>query len=782
MNVLELGGGVAVSYAAKLLADQGADVIKVETPDGDRTRYRGPYPNGLPHLEKGGLFLSLNVQKRSVVTKDLESLLVWADVLLYSYGAEEACALGLDAESLTKTHPDLVVLSVTPFGAVGPYAEFLGEELIVANAGGWAGLCPGTHAELELPPLKVFGHQCAMMAGTVGALTVAATLRDVGRSGVGEFIDLSEQECVAAVLEAGVPRYSYRGEVPARNGLRTLIPWRIFQAKDAPVFLVCIEQDQWERLVAFMGNPDWAQMDILQTSTGRAENQDIVHQFVQAFVGEWEAHALYHAAQEQRICVAPVMTVGEMGASEHLRARQFFETLDHPFAGQLEYIAPSVITQQGRAGTRRCAPLLGEHTKEVLSSNLPDRAARKDQRPPDRPLSGVRVLDLTWVWAGAFGAMNLAHLGADVIKVESSHRSDLYRRVPIVPEQFAEDPGLNHSGMFNQWNQGKRSVSINLSVPEGLELVKRMVAECDVVMQNFATGVMDRIGLGYPVLKSIKSDIILASISGYGQSGPLAHYMGYGPAIPPLTGLSDATGYVGEGPEEFGLSMPDPIAGITAALAVVEALNRRDETGMGDHLDISLWEATGVMAAEAWMQYAMNGEKPERIGNRDPHMAPHGVFACLGDDDWIAIACSGDEAWQRLAALIDPSLSRDARFETLAARKANEDVLEARITEWTTGRDRWELTRVLQAVGVAAFPTLTCRDIVHDEHLNARGFIERLPHPEVGIRAHTGIPWRMRERSNGVTKSSPCLGEDTELVLREMLDLDVADIPGHVLE
>jgi len=782
LKVLELGGGVAVSYAAKLLADQGADVIKVEEPGGDRTRHRGPYPNGVPHPEKSGLFLPLNVQKRSVVAEDLGPLLAWAEVLIYSYSADQARPMGLDADSLATTHPNLLVLSITPFGAVGPHAEFAAEELIVANAGGWAGLCPATRTEPEFPPLKVFGHQCAMMAGTAGALAVTATRRDVRRSGVGEFIDLSQQEYVASVLEAGVPIYSYRGDVPTRGGVRTLIPWRIFQAKDAPVFLVCIEQDQWERLVAFMGNPEWALMDILQSQTDRAENQDIVHQLVQEFVGEWTADELYHAAQQHRICVAPVYTVMEMGANEHLRSRAFFAKIDHPLAGELEYIAPGVVTAQGRASVRRRAPLLGEHTSEVLGAELPDRAPSLQPRAPSRPLTGVRILDLTWVWAGAFGAMNLAHLGADVIKVESSHRSDLYRRVPIVPEQYAENPGLNQSGMFNQWNQGKRSVSINLSAPDGIELVKRLVAESDVVMQNFATGVMDRIGLGYSVLKSIKSDIILASISGYGQSGPLAHYMGYGPAIPPLTGLSDATGYVGEGPEEFGLSMPDPTAGITAALAVVEALNRRDETGAGDHLDISLWEATGVMAAEAWMHYVMNGENPERIGNRDPHMAPHGVFACLGDDAWVAIACSDDEAWQRMAALIDSDLACDPRFETLADRKANEDVLEARITEWTSGRDRWELTHALQAVSVAAFPTLTCRDIVHDEHLNARGFIERLPHPEVGPLAHTGIPWRMRQRSNGVTKPAPCLGEDTVMVLHELLGFDATDLPPHVLE
>lgn len=240
---------MAASYAAKLLADQGADVIKVEEPDGDSTRHRGPYPNGVPHPEKSGLFLPLNVQKRSVFAENLDPLLAWAEVLIHSYRADQARSMGLDAESLAITHPKLLVLSITPFGAVGPHAQFAAEELIEANAGGWAGLGPATRTELEFPPLKVFGHQRAMMAGTAGAHTVVATMRGVRRPGVGEFIDVSQQEYVASVLEAGVPICSYRGEIPVRNGLRTLIPWRIFQAKDAPLFLVCIEQGQWKRLV-----------------------------------------------------------------------------------------------------------------------------------------------------------------------------------------------------------------------------------------------------------------------------------------------------------------------------------------------------------------------------------------------------------------------------------------------------------------------------------------------------------------------------------------------------
>ena len=269
------------------------------------------------------------------------------------------------------------------------------------------------------------------------------------------------------------------------------------------------------------------------------------------------------------------------------------------------------------------------------------------------------MVDLTWVWAGTFGAMNLAHLGAEVIRFESAERPDLYRRARISAPEAGAD--LDSSGMFNQWNQGKKSIGVDLTQPRGIELVKRFVAISDVVMQNFATGVMERLGLGYEVLREVNPRIILASISGYGQSGPYRNYMGYGPATSPLTGVSSVTGYVGGGPEEVGVSMPDPNAGITAAYAVVSALAKRDASGTGDHIDVSLVEASAAFGLEAWMQHALNGTQPARAGNRDPAMSPHGCFPCQGEDEWVAIACANNDEWRRLGGLIDASLLNDAR-------------------------------------------------------------------------------------------------------------------------
>jgi len=782
MRVLELGAGVSAAFAARLLGDHGADVVKLEEPEGDWSRLRGPFPGGTRDPERSGLFLALNTNKRGVRVDlaseqgrhELRRLIDWADVVIHNCDRVRAAALGLDAESLERRRPDLVTLQITPFGVSGPYADFRAEELTVSNAGGWASLCPAATQRPDLPPLKVFGHQCGFMSGVAGATAATAAYFAARRSGIGEFIDFSEQAYTASVLENGIPQYAYQGLVATRYGTRLLIPWGIFECRDGPLFLVCVEQDQWERLVQLMGSPEWASLEVFETMLGRAQNHDILHTFVQEWLAERSVYDVYHEMQKHRICASPVMSFQQISESEHLEAREVFSDVSHSGAGRLRHLGPVVRTREGRLPVRRGAPMLGEHDGEILGGKLAPRPPATPTGEARLPLDGVRVADLSWAWAGPFCAMNLAHLGAEVIRFESEVRPDLYRRLPIHPEGVP--PTLNTSGMFNQWNQGKKSVSLNLGEPRAIGLLKDFIATCDVVVENFATGVMERLGLGYEVLAERNPRIVLVSISGYGATGPYRDYMGYGPAMPPLTGLSAATGFVGGRPSEVGVSMPDPTAGITAAFEVCAALEKRERSGQGCHLDVSLWEATAAFSIEAWMGFAMNGEEPVRQGNRDPLMAPHGCFPARGEDTWISIACASDEQWRALCEIVAPDLADDERFRRLEGRKQHEDALAAELSASTRNCDRWELTRALQDRGVAAFPSMTTADIATDPHLEARGFLERLPHPEVGARVHAGIPYRLRRRPNGVRAPAPRLGADTETVLAEVLGYSATDI------
>ncbi len=761
---------MATSYASKLLADEGADVIKVESLEGDPLREEEHSDLNAKSSTRNGLFLALNINKRGVAldfsdSKSLTHLLDWAELVILGVSNPEFLELGLDAKSLLENRPHLVVISITPFGLEGPYSGYLAEELTLVNAGGWANLCPATHSDPLLPPLKPFGEQCSMMAAVSAAATALAYLRKARSTGTGELIDFSIQEYICSVLEVAIPVYSYKEQVISRVNPRSLIPWKIFQAKDRPIFIACIEQDQWERLVDFMGNPEWTSLEIFSDQPSRAENQDMVHTFIQEFVDGWLADDLYHEAQKHRICVAPVLNFRLIQENDHLKKRDFFAKADVPGFGEVEFMKGAALKTSGRSGISRLPPQLGEHNGDIQSLPLLKNAT--DSVDKSKPLEGIRVLDMTWAWAGPFCSMNLAHLGAEVIRIESEKRSDLYRRMPVSPEEW--ESTLNNSGMFNQWNQGKTSMSLDLSHPEGLDIVRNLIKYSDVLVQNFATGVLERLGLEYEELKTINPRLILVSISGYGQSGPYREYMGYGPAIPPLAGLSEGTGYEGGSQEEIGLSMPDPTAGITGTLAVISALIRRDRTGLGDHLDVTLWEATAVLNMSGWMNYALNGIEPQRIGNRCDRMAPHGCYPCLGEDAWISIACVGDKQWTELAEELAVGLSSDERFVSLEMRKKNEESLDQILIDWCATRERWEITRLLQAKGIAAFPTMTTEDIVKDPHLSIRDFIERRSHPEVGQRAHAGIPWVTQNSSCNVLSAAPCLGADTDRYLRDLL-------------
>jgi crotonobetainyl-CoA:carnitine CoA-transferase CaiB-like acyl-CoA transferase len=391
------------------------------------------------------------------------------------------------------------------------------------------------------------------------------------------------------------------------------------------------------------------------------------------------------------------------------------------------------------------------------------------------PLEGIRVADFTWVWAGPFCTLQLAHLGAEVIRVETSTRICVTRMLP----PFADfQMGPNRSGYFNQYNQGKRSVALDLKRPEAIEVAKRLCANSDLVVENFAAGVMDRMGLGYDVLRGLRPDVIMIALSGYGATGPDHDKVSYGPAQVPLSGMSSVTGYAGFPPMHVGISYGDPTGGLHGAVAVLAALLHRARTGQGQYIDLSQWETSMAVLPDAIMSWTMNGVQPPRDGNRVSHMAPNGVFRADGEDRWLALSVEDDAAWARLAGVLgQPELASDPRFATLVARKRNEDAIEEMVTAWTSARSTDEATRALQAAGIPAFAAATNQNLAEDPHLVERGFFADLEHPEVGVRRHIGVPWRMSASDARVRRSAPCLGADTDDVLRNVCgysDVEVA--------
>ncbi|MGH7933171.1 MAG: CaiB/BaiF CoA transferase family protein [Candidatus Binataceae bacterium] len=393
------------------------------------------------------------------------------------------------------------------------------------------------------------------------------------------------------------------------------------------------------------------------------------------------------------------------------------------------------------------------------------------------PLEGIRIADFTWVWAGPFCTLQLAHLGADVIRIETSTRPCITRVLPPWPD--AKPGGLNRSGYFNQYNQGKRSITLNFKDPAAIEVTRRLVAHSDVVINNFAYGVMERLGFGFDAVKKIKPDIIMMSLSGYGDTGPYKEYVAYGPAQVPLSGVSSLTGYRGWPPMHAGFSYADPNAGVHGAFAVLTALYHRAKTGEGQYIDMSQWECAMGVLAEGILEYTMNGVEPERNGNRDDLMAPHGIFKCLDRpekvlgqtvDQWVAIVAANDADWKRLANVIDAGFADDAKFATFAARKHNEDELDAIIAQWCSTRKADEVARMLQEAGVAAAVVADNRYLSEeDPQLKERDYFVYLEHPEVGTKQHCGVPFKLSRTECKVKRPAPLMGQHTDEVLTGLL-------------
>ena len=390
LRVLEVGHLVGAAYATKLLADLGADVVKIEPPgSGDAARRRGPYPGGEPHPEKSGLFLYLNANKRGV-TLDLtrhagrtafERLVATADLLVHNVHPTEMAAHGLDYARLSASNPGLVMTSIAPFGLDGPHAGYRATDLVLWNAGGIATL-NGDPAHPELPPLKAFGEQAGFQAGLHAAIPSLAALFARATTGHGDHIEVSTQEALASMLELTFEFWPYCGLVASRLGAKPIQPLCFMECRDGWIFVCCVEEHQWRQFVEIMGDPEWASMELFENRLARGANFDALQALLQEWCARQSVYDLYERAQQRRVPFAPVSTMGDLLASEHLKVRGFFATVAHPVAGSITM--PGAPYRLGLTPweLRRPAPTLGQHTREVLEPLGIDVGALAEEGAP----------------------------------------------------------------------------------------------------------------------------------------------------------------------------------------------------------------------------------------------------------------------------------------------------------------------------------------------------------------------------------------------------------------
>lgn len=387
------------------------------------------------------------------------------------------------------------------------------------------------------------------------------------------------------------------------------------------------------------------------------------------------------------------------------------------------------------------------------------------------PLGGVRILDLGQVIAMPFCTQWLAWMGAEVNLVES--RRHFTSRVTPPFHGGPSDPDA--SGHFNLLNGAKRSCTVDISRPEGRELVLRLVAVSDVIVDNFATGVIERLGFGYDTVRELRPDIIMLSIGAFGRSGPMKDAIGFHSAVNLFSGVADVTGYRGGRPRIMGGVIPDPLSGAYAAFAILAALHHRRRTGEGQYIDGAMYEAMLSLIPEAVIDFTLNGQAPVRIGNGDRGCAPHGIFRCRGDDAWVAVTARTDDQWSALCRVIgQEQWTRDPRFGSAELRVRQQDELNAGIGAWTRDQTPRAATEILQQAGVAAGPVLGPDELFDDPQLRHRGFIVDTEHPKSGAQRQTGVPWQI-EGVSPAYLPAPLLGSHTHDVL-----VGLAGIHEHV--
>lgn len=793
--VVECGQGAAGAFAAKALADLGADVVKVEPLEGDAARGRGPFPADQPHPERSGLFLYLNANKRGV-TLDLDAdrgrqlldgLLRRADILISDLPRGRLAALNLDFEHLSSRYPRLIETLVSPFGQTGLYRDFAGSDLVVWQMGGTGYGTPfnAVADPSKHPPLRGGDRQADYLAGwTAAAATMAAVFHRM-QSGVGQLVDISAMDAVANMVRAGLALHSYdRGLVP-RSRLKAGSPW-IYPCKDGHISTSNLRDHWWEALKDLMERPAWADSPMFADVAARRQNADALDPMLAEWFALHTRAELYRMLVERGIPCFPVNTVDDVMKSPQFNARGLFVTQEHPLAGPITQPGPAIRLSATPWSLRNPAPLLGQHTAEILEDlggsgeSAVGSGEVTTQPPTDQPLlptadsplplAGVRILDFGWILSVPHCTAWLGTLGAEVIRVESTARLDMSRAGIMGAADGV--PGVNRSSTFNGLNYSKQSITLNVGTPEGRALALDLVKVSDVVTENFATGVLDRLGLGYEALRAIKPDIIMLTGSTLGTSGPEREATGWGPNVCAYAGLPSLSGYPDGPPSDLGGIWPDYMIGTLMVFAVLSALHHQRRTGEGQHVEIAMGEVVAAMIPEAILDYTINGRLRPRAGNRDRVQAPQNVYPCRGEDQWVAIAVESDEGWRALCRAIGrPDLASQPCFADARGRQEREDEIDEAISAWTRRRTPYEAMHALQAEGVAAGPVMNIDDLINDPHLRERGFVVEIDHPEVGPRAVAGLPVQFSALPVLPYKPAPCLGEHNEPVFCDLLNL-----------
>ncbi len=830
--VVEIAGSVAGGYAGKLFAGFGATVLLVEPPAGDPARAIGERLDGC-----GTLFAYLHTGKQSVALDlntatdrtRLDGLLARADVVI-----ESASPGPLQPLSADYPNQRLVKLYLSPFGLSGPYRSYRSTPFTDYAAGGQMYVT----GEPEREPLQGAGRQPEYAAGSYGFIAALAALRHRERSGAGQTIDVSHMEAMASLHQWTSVKWTHTGTIERRIGNRysSAHPITIYPCKDGYIALSAASDPAAERFLSVIGLGHLLADPRFASGLDRLEHHAAFDAELLPWLMAHTVDEIVSLGQQVRVPVGPVPGMLELLQGRHLAARGFWQSVD--VAGRtLRYPGPpfrlsrhawqalpppalgswaegegsvgAPVAQRNRRRLPIQAPVAAQpqpsappaSASAAAASTIPQRAdnaplhARTQpahapsspsptaQRPAPSPLAGVRVLDLSRVWAGPLAGRILGDLGADVIRVEATWSrgprqvSDEYAaRTGRYPQGKAGERPWNREGMFNKFNRNKRAVTLQLDTPAGKALFERLVQTADVVLENYSPRVMPQLGLGYERLSALNPSIVYIGMPGFGWSGPSRDWVALGTMIEPAAGLSSLMGYAGGGPYKSGVAWADPVAALHAAAAVLIALHDReaDPAGRGQAIELAQIEGMIDFIGEEVLAAQVRGADAPRRGNRHPSYAPQGCYPCLGEDRWIAISVTSDAEWRALCRLA--GFNERLACLTREQRIARHDELDAAIGGWTARHDHTALMQRLQQAGIAAVAVFDARELVENEQLAARGFWVPITHPDAGTFVFPGFPAHLSATPASYRRPAPGLGEHNVEVLGGLLGLGWSEL------
>jgi crotonobetainyl-CoA:carnitine CoA-transferase CaiB-like acyl-CoA transferase len=751
MRVLDLSSRLPGAYATKLLVDAGADVVKVESRGGDPLRGWT-----LSHVdlrgEDGGLFQYLCGSKRSVVGSPSD-VVEWADdadVVL-----EDLPSGQLDIEEIQGRWPGLVVVSVTAFGRTGPWAERTATEFTLQ---GWCGSIGG-RGEPGRIPIQAGGRLGEWVTGVFAATATVAAWRRARLHGRGDHVDVSMLESMIRVTKPfGLLN---KGIGAPTNQLYYQVPG-IMPTADGQIGVCLMTRQNYSDFVSLIGHPE-LDTDELARAEVRFQRRDEILPLAFKWSSIRSSVEVAEVFTSVGIVVAPIGNGANLPHLEQCRATGMFVT--NPSGGFPQPRVPYRLSGVPIRPFGSAPDLPRESGPPTWGEPRLKQAPPPAEAVSELPLAGIRIIDFTMWWAGPEATDLLAGLGADVIKVESTRRPDMFRTLTARP---ADERWWEYSMGFHVSNRNKRGITLDLQDPDGLALTWRLIRSADVVIENFKPQVFEQLGLTWEAIREAAPRAVFVRMPGFGLSGPWRDRGAYAPTIEMVTGQANVTGF--SPTEPIAPSGPaDPNAGLHAAFATLVALEARDKTGVGMLVEAPMFEAGIGVAAEAVIENSVYGNLLRPSGNRGHYATPQGVFECDGAQRWVAIAIEDDGQWAQLAAAtgLDEVVARGADYrERLEAA----DRIEVQLADWCSLKDRDEIVRLLAERGVPVAPVLFTTEVDTIPQLWSRHFLQSVEHPLTGIELHPTHPFRFASwrAMSSIRTAAPTLGQHTEEVLAEM--------------